>query len=379
MTFSRTDYPDTDEYFIPEQFFNGCGYGGPGFANGIMVCLVNEGQYVMNHTNPTWGRYEGSKIKGRIMSCSFSSMRIEWENGQSNGYEASHCVIGIIRTAPLVKPKPKPADFTKLDRVVVATEVREEVEAVLKQHENRDKMFKDWGLEEIGYGKGMTFLFYGGPGTGKTWMATCIGEAMGVEILSIGAAEIQSSEPGGANRAIQAAFKECKDKGKILFIDECDSLITSRNDVGMILGGEINTLLTEIEKTEGIVILATNRIENLDAALERRISLIVEFPEPTFEQRQVIWEKTIPKKMPLNKDVKLDKLSEYKLTGGQIKNAVLQAARLALAEDAKAVNEQHFENAIKRINKSKNLMGTASRYEQVSVKTGKVKTPGFSK
>jgi SpoVK/Ycf46/Vps4 family AAA+-type ATPase len=147
----------------------------------------------------------------------------------------------------------------------------------------------------------------------------------------------------------------------------------------MILGGEINTLLTEIEKTEGIVILATNRIENLDAALERRISLIVEFPEPTFEQRQVIWEKTIPKKMPLNKDVKLDKLSEYKLTGGQIKNAVLQAARLALAEDAKAVNEQHFENAIKRINKSKNLMGTASRYEQVSVKTGKVKSPGFSK
>ncbi len=136
----------------------------------------------------------------------------------------------------------------------------------------------------------------------------------------------------------------------------------------MVLGGEINTLLTEIEKFEGVCILATNRIETLDEALERRISLIVEFPEPTHPQRQQIWKKLIPKKMPLEKDVVVEKLADHKLTGGQIKNAVLQAARLALATDAKTVTLAHFESAVARIQKSKSLMGTASRYRQGLVK-----------
>lgn len=290
----------------------------------------------------------------------------------------SNCSDGAVDFLKKKVVKPKKINFKNLDKVVVTPEIREEVEAVLKQHQNKDKMFVDWGLESIGYGKGMTFLFYGGPGTGKTWMANCISETMGMEMLCVGMAEIQTSEPGGANRAIQAAFKECKDKGKILFLDECDSLVTSRSGMGMILAGEVNTLLTEIEKCEGIVVLATNRIENLDEALERRISLIVEFPEPSFEQRREIWYKTIPKKMPL-KDVDLDSLSEHKLTGGQIKNVVLQAARLALGEDASVVEMRHFESAIKRVNKSKNLLGTASRYEQVSMRRGDIADTGVGK
>lgn len=269
------------------------------------------------------------------------------------------------------KGKAKPIEFNlkNLEALVVSEEVREEIVAVLKQHKNSKKLFETWGLaKSIEYGRGMTFLFYGPPGTGKTWGANCIGKVVNKELLSIGAAEIQTSEPGGANRNIQSAFATAKKENKILFIDECDSLITSRADVGMILGGEINTLLTEIEKCEGIVILATNRIENLDEALERRISLIVEFPEPNFEQREQIWKRLVPKKMPLGAGVSFDKLAEHKLTGGQIKNVVLQAARLALSEDAKKVGVVHFEAAIKRINKSKSLMGSASRYHQEVVR-----------
>lgn len=263
------------------------------------------------------------------------------------------------------EPKIEKFDLKELDRLIIAAEIRVEIESVLKQHKNSKKLFEEWGLgKTIEYGKGMTFLFYGGPGTGKTWGAHCIAKTVGKELLVIGAAEIQSSEPGGANRNIQNAFKSAKELSKVLFIDECDSLITSRDDVGMIIGGEINTLLTEIEQFEGICILATNRIDTLDEALERRISLIVEFLEPNFEQREQIWLNMLPIKMPLGNDINLSILAAHKLTGGQIKNVLLQAARLAAAEDAQHVEKAHFDRAIERVQKSKSLMGTRSRYNQ---------------
>jgi len=180
----------------------------------------------------------------------------------------------------------------------------------------------------------------------------------------VSAAEIQSSEPGGANRAIQQAFITAKEENKIVFLDECDSLIASRNNLGMVLAGEVNTLLTEIEKFEGVCILATNRIAHMDEALERRISLIVEFPKPDYASRLLIWQKMIPKKLPLEKTIEIAKLAEHKLTGGQIKNVVLQSARLALSSKCKEVMQVHIDTAIDRVHKSKNLMGTASRYNQ---------------
>lgn len=288
------------------------------------------------------------------------------EEGDTMNFNVEDSCFDLLGDA--IKPKKKEIvfDLSKLDALIIDLAVKQEISAVLKQHKHKDKLFKDWGLEDtVKYGRGMTFLFYGLPGTGKTYGAHCIAEVLGQELLTIGAAEIQTQEPGGANRNIQEAFKEATSKNKILFIDECDSLITNRDDVGMILGGEINTLLTEIEKSEGVVILATNRIENLDAALERRISLIVEFPEPSFTQREEIWKKMLPVKMPLVEEVTPAKLAEHKLTGGQIKNVLMHAARMAVSDESEKVGVKHFETAINRVISSKSLiMGTGSRYKQ---------------
>ena len=260
-------------------------------------------------------------------------------------------------------------DITKMEALVIKQEVREEIVAVLEQYKNHDKLFEEWGLGEvIEYGRGMTFMFYGGPGTGKTFGAHCIAKSLGTELLVLTAAEVQSSEPGGANRAIQNAFSEAKRSGKVLFLDECDSLVSNRADLGMVLASEVNTLLTEIEKFEGVCILATNRVEHMDEALERRISLIVEFPKPDYDSRKKIWAKLLPKKLPLGKGVSADELAKEELTGGQIKNVVLQAARMALAGHSDRVELKHFELSVARIHKSKNLMGTASRYRQGMVK-----------
>lgn len=263
------------------------------------------------------------------------------------------------------KKKIKGVNVKELERVVLPEADRKEIISVLKQSEHTEKIFKKWGLGDvIEYGRGMNMIFYGGPGTGKTWCAHCIAKAVGRELLVINAANIQSSEPGGANRAIEAAFKEATDKKKVLFLDECDSLITQRNDVGMIMSSEINTLLTQIEKFEGICILATNRIDTLDEALERRLSLILEFKDPDFAARKEIWSKLLPKKFPLASDVSVDKLAEYKLTGGQIKNVVLQTARLTAADGHMKAPMEVFEKSIERVQKAHGLMGKRSSWLQ---------------
>jgi len=268
----------------------------------------------------------------------------------------------------------KKLDVKELDKVVMDQTDKEDIIATLKQHENAEKMFETWGLGEIiEYGRGMTFMFHGGPGTGKTWCANCIAKALGTELLVVGSAEIQTQEPGGANRNIKNAFKNAQDEGKVLLLDECDSLITNRGDVGMILASEINTLLTEIERFEGVCILATNRIETLDEALERRLALITEFPDPDFDSRVKLWEKLLPKKMPVGNSVKPKSLAEHVLTGGHIKNIVLQAARNALAKDQDKVLLKDFENAINKMSKSKGLMGSKSSYRQ-SVRVGSGKS-----
>ena len=292
--------------------------------------------------NPVWG-VDGNYIAGTIIIIGSSTIRIKWDVGYTNVYYNGSADIVLVSDAKKKETmwgnKLKGIDTTHLDRLVIKDEAKAEILAVLKQHQHQAKLFEEWGLGEvIEYGRGMTFMFYGPPGTGKTWGANCVARALGTELLTVSAGDIQTSEPGGANRAITEAFSQAKAAGKVLFLDECDSLITVRSEVGMILSSEINTLLTEIEKFEGVAILATNRIGMMDEALERRIALMVEFPEPDFAARETIWTKMLPNKMPRHKDVTAKKLAEEKLTGGQIKNVLIQAARLALAEDAEQVN-----------------------------------------
>lgn len=259
------------------------------------------------------------------------------------------------------KAQSKPVNVDEcLKSVILPEDVKSDILAVLKQSVKQDKIFNEWGLgETIAYGKGMTFLFWGGPGTGKTLTAKSIANGLGKELIVMDTGMTQSQEPGYAQRIMTQMFEQATKKKAVLLLDECDSFVASRTHLGMILGSEVNHLLTEIEKFEGILILTTNRIEDLDEAVERRISLIVEYKDPSPEQRKAIFESIIPKKMPLSDCVDLDTISlDYPLTGGQIKNVVLQAARLAAADDADSVKYEHFRAAIKRILASRGRMGS---------------------
>ncbi len=283
----------------------------------------------------------------------FEGKKIQWSQRDYQNAMRSKAVR-IIRA----KEPQKALKLSELDKAVLRPEAREDVIAVIMQAHKKELIFDTWGLgETVEYGKGIGMLFEGGPGTGKTWLAHCIAKALGQELMVVTTGQIQSSLAGQTNKNIENAFKAAREGNHILFLDECDSFIADRKHLGMILGSEINTILTCIEKAEGITILATNRIENLDPALDRRLALILNFPKPNLEERKKIWEILIPKKMPLGEGVSVDTLAENKLTGGMIKNVLLAAARLAAAADSKEVEKRHFDRAIDRVKKSENRMG----------------------
>lgn len=238
----------------------------------------------------------------------------------------------------------------KLTAVVLPAEIKQDITAQIIMHNEKDRLFKDWGLGDvIEYGRATALLFHGGPGTGKTYMARKIAEALGVEMISAMFGDMQSPMPGEYEANLRGKFAEAKKKNAILFFDECDGILQSRVGMGQIMSAENNCLLQEIEKYEGVLILATNRVTTLDEALERRLSLVIEFPAPDEEARRAIWRGHLPEKMPLGEDVQIDTLAQFELTGGQIKNVVLNAARFAVAADKKAVDANDFAQAVQRV------------------------------
>lgn len=225
-------------------------------------------------------------------------------------------------------PKPKPKTTVDFDSVILPKSKKQEILDAISQVENNDLIFNIWGFsEKFEKGTAISMLFYGVPGTGKTLMGQAIADKFGYKLKIISTAEIESSEPGQAERNLKAYFEG--KSNQVLLFDECDSLIAPRNEVGMILGAQINALLTGLEQFKGIAIFTTNRLGRLDPAFERRLSLKMEFEMPTKKQRIEIWKRMFPKKAPLAKDINWDAIAGIEIAGGHIKNVVLRAARMA--------------------------------------------------
>jgi len=228
------------------------------------------------------------------------------------------------------------------------------------------KIFVKWGLFEVlEKGKGMTMLFYGPPGTGKTLLAEVIASHLNKELKMVDAGTVQTSECGGTERNIKKVFSTAKKKNQVILFDECDSLIFDRSRVGMIIGAEINCLLSEIERFDGVCIFTTNNSPALDKAFERRVSLKIEFPYPNKRARHKIWTKMFPKpKDSLADCVCFVELSKYKMAGGHIKNIALNAARRAAHLDKELIEMEDFlvclereEKGMKAFRERRNVQG----------------------
>lgn len=226
--------------------------------------------------------------------------------------------------------KRKGIDF---DSVILQDAKKQQIIHAIGQIDHHDLIFNDWGFgETFEKGRGISMLFYGPPGTGKTLMAQALADKLDYSLKIIGAADVQSSIPGEAERNLRKHFEEASDGKSILLFDECDSLIYDRSATGAILGAQVNELLSQLERFNGVTVFTTNRLGTLDEAVNRRLSVKIGFPMPTEQERVAIWKRMFPERAPIGV-VFWKKLAKEEIAGGHIKNAVLRAARIAAAKD----------------------------------------------
>lgn len=252
--------------------------------------------------------------------------------------------------------------------VVLPPETRRTLDEALAQVRNHTLIFGRWGLgERHASGLGLAFNFAGPPGTGKTICAEAIAHALGMKLLVVDYAEVESMWMGETPKNIAGVFRAAVEQGAVLFFDEADAIATRRSmATGMGQDREsnltVNVLLRELDGFNGVVIFATNLAAHFDPAFERRIRTHVRFVMPGAEERERIWQVQIhPRKTPLARDVDFKLLAtKYEASGGDIKNAVLKAAAAAAAESGadagKAIHQRHFERAIEDVLAAKDVM-----------------------
>ncbi|MDN7179623.1 ATP-binding protein [Caballeronia sp. SEWSISQ10-4 2] len=219
------------------------------------------------------------------------------------------------------------------DDLVLPPEQRALLGQISAQVAGRAQVYGDWGFaSKMNRGLGISALFCGDSGTGKTMAAEVIANDLRLNLYRIDLSAVVSKYIGETEGNLRRLFDAAEDGGAILFFDECDALFGKRSEVkdshDRYANMEINYLLQRIECYSGLAILATNMRSALDAAFVRRLRFIVNFPFPGNAQRRLIWEKAFPAGVP-REPLDLDRLARINLAGGHIHNAALNAAFLA--------------------------------------------------
>ncbi|WP_430667244.1 ATP-binding protein [Jatrophihabitans telluris] len=204
------------------------------------------------------------------------------------------------------------------------------------QVSNRKTVYEDWGFgRRSSRGLGVTALFSGAAGVGKTLGAEVLAQQLQLDLYRIDLSAVVSKYIGETEKNLRRLFDAAEGGGVILFFDEADALFGKRSDVkdahDRYANTQTNYLLQRMEDYGGLCILATNLRRSLDAAFVRRIRFIVEFPFPEQAERRAIWATMLPPQTP-HDELDLDRLAELRLTGGMARNIAVNAAFLAAAE-----------------------------------------------
>ncbi len=239
--------------------------------------------------------------------------------------------------------------------IVMNQNQRETLEHAIDQMNFRKQVYENWHYtKKYPYGRGLSILLFGAPGTGKSMCAQVIAHELNLELYRVDLSKVIDKYVGETEKSISMIFREAKKCNVVLFFDECDTLFAKRSDDGGSNQASNNNktalLLQEVEAYDGVSVLATNYKHNIDPAFFRRMKYIVEFQFPDPDTREMLWRTTIPKDTPLADDVDIRFLAEkFEFVGGNIKNCILNAAFLAAADkEANGyVHMKHYLLAIK--------------------------------
>jgi SpoVK/Ycf46/Vps4 family AAA+-type ATPase len=217
----------------------------------------------------------------------------------------------------------------------------------------RPLVLDEWGVgQKLASSAGVTVLFAGVPGTGKTMAAEIFASELGLDLYKIDLSTVVSKYIGETEKNLEKIFNEAASSNAILFFDEADAIFGKRSEVkdahDRYANIEISYLLQRMEMYDGVTILATNLRANLDEAFTRRLQFAVDFPFPEKEDRLRIWQTLFPPDVPHDPDLDFGLLAHrFKLAGGNIRNIIVSAAYLAAA-DGRNVTMGHLLHGTRR-------------------------------
>ncbi|XXY55183.1 ATP-binding protein [Sorangium sp. So ce269] len=224
--------------------------------------------------------------------------------------------------------------------LVADRETRAQLEDLVHRIEHRVTVQDEWSMSgPSGRGEGLVALFHGEPGTGKTLAVEAIASRLGLSLLRVDLSRVVSKYIGETEKHLASLFDQAEGFRAVLFFDEADTLFAKRTGVkdahDRYANLETNYMLGRLEGFEGIALLATNLLQNVDTAFLRRLQLIVPFPRPTPALRRRLWVAHLPEGR-LAEDVDVDLLAtRHDLVGGEIRNAALSAAFAAAASSCR--------------------------------------------
>ncbi|MEM8639524.1 MAG: AAA family ATPase [Cyanobacteria bacterium P01_G01_bin.54] len=199
----------------------------------------------------------------------------------------------------------------------------------------RDKVYEDWGMgSKTNRGFGITALFAGASGTGKTMAANVIAQNLNLDLYRIDLSATVSKYIGETEKNLKRIFDAAESGGVVLLFDEADAIFGKRSPVNdsrdRYANLEVSYLLQRLETYNGLAILTTNLKESIDPAFLRRLQFVVRFPFPDEGQRRKIWQRVYPETVP-TENLSFQKLAKLNVAGGNIRNIALNAAFKAAA------------------------------------------------
>jgi hypothetical protein len=259
----------------------------------------------------------------------------------------SQNAAGLQRLARRIEPAVGWPDL------VLPNNVLAQLRELATRARHRDQVLDEWRMRPGGgRGRGVTGLFAGDSGTGKTMSAEVIAASLGMDLYTVNLATVVDKYVGETEKNLERIFSEAAGVNGVLLFDEADAIFGKRSEVrdahDRYANIESAYLLQRMETFDGFALLATNLRANLDEAFTRRLDVIVDFPVPDEERRRQLWDRCLGEGPPRAGDIDLDFLAEaFDLTGGHIRSAAVTAAYLA-AEDRRPVGMAHLVGAVAR-------------------------------
>ena len=234
---------------------------------------------------------------------------------------------------------------TRWEHLVLPEEQMRTLRHMTAQVRHRMQVYETWGFAATGRrGLGVSALFAGDSGTGKTLAAEVLANELGLDLYRIDLSAVVSKYIGETEKNLRQVFDAAEEGGSILLFDEADALFAKRGEVKEArdrwANVEAGYLLQRMESYQGLAILTTNLRSSLDRAFTRRLRFTISFPFPDTEQRERIWRQVFPVGAP-TKGIEFARLAQLKVTGGNIRNIAMNAAFLA-AEASQPIGMAHL-------------------------------------